>query len=254
VVLGSGPAAFNFFLTNVFDHLWFLWLLWWMVLILAAMTNIFDSIPIGRLSWLGKPWRIAILVIPTAILQSVQGLFAPIVGPDTSIGLIPMPNVFIYYLFFFLMGALIYRSGILDAAPTKGWIAELVIANVVCFPLAIVLLAGRDTGGLLIGGIVQGFYAWLSIFGTIGFFRAKLSGESPVVRYLSDASYFVYIFHIIVVLFFQHLLHSVGVPVGIKLPVVIIATTGILLGIYQIGVRYTFIGTLLNGKKVRYAK
>jgi peptidoglycan/LPS O-acetylase OafA/YrhL len=253
VVLGSGPAAFNFFLTNVFDHLWFLWLLWWMVLILAAMTNIFDRIPIGRLTWLGKPWRIAILVIPTGILQALQGLFAPIVGPDTSIGLIPMPNVFVYYLFFFLVGALIYRAGILDAAPTKGWIAELVIANVVCFPLAIVLLAGRDTGGLVIGGIVQGFYAWLSIFGLIGFFRAKLSGESPVARYLSDASYFVYIFHIIVVLFFQHLLHSVGLPAGIKLMLVALMTTGILLGVYQLGVRYTFIGTLLNGKKTRNA-
>jgi len=30
-------------------------------------------------------------------------------------------------------------------------------------------------------------------------------------------------------------------------------TTGILLGVYQIGVRYTFIGTLLNGKKTRNA-
>jgi peptidoglycan/LPS O-acetylase OafA/YrhL len=164
-----------------------------------------------------------------------------------------MPNVFVYYLFFFLVGALIYRAGTLDAAPTKGWIAELVIANVVCFPLALVLLAGRDTGGLLIGGFVQGFYAWLSIFGTIGFFRAKLSGESPVARYLSDASYFVYIFHIIVVIFFQHLLHSVGLPVGIKLLVVAFVTTGILLGVYQIAVRYTFIGTLLNGRKTRCA-
>jgi peptidoglycan/LPS O-acetylase OafA/YrhL len=87
----------------------------------------------------------------------------------------------------------------------------------------------------------------------IGFFRAKLSGESPVARYLSDASYFVYIFHIIVVLFFQHLLHSVGLPAGIKLMLVALMTTGILLGVYQLGVRYTFIGTLLNGKKTRNA-
>jgi len=253
LVIGTGPTAFNFFFTNVFDHLWFLWILWWMVLILAAMTSLFDRVPLGAIAWLGKPWRIAILVIPTAILQSFQGLFAPILGPDTSVGLLPMPHVFIYYLFFFVVGALIFKAGTLDAAPTKGWIAELTIATSLCFPLALALLAWRDTGGLVIGGLVQGLYTWLSIFGMIGFFRATLGKESKVARYLSDASYFVYIFHIIVVVFFQHLLHSVGVPVGIKLLTVAVVTTGILLGVYQIAVRYTFIGTLLNGKKTRNA-
>ena len=253
MVIGSGPAAFNFLLTNVVDHLWFLWILWWMVLILAAMTSLFDRVPYGAIAWLGKPWRIAILVIPTAILQSIQGLFEPLVGPDTSIGLLPMPHVFIYYLFFFCIGALIYKAGTMDAAPTKSWIAELIIANVVCFPLALVLLSGRDTGGLLIGGVVQGFYAWLSIFGLIGFFRATLGGESKVLRYLSDASYFVYIFHIIVVLVIQHVLVKIGIPVGIKLLIVALGATGILIGVYQVAVRYTFIGTLLNGKKVRNA-
>lgn len=253
MVIGSGPTAFNFFFTNVFDHLWFLWILWWMVLILAAMTSLFDRVPHGAIAWLGKPWRIAIVVIPTAILQSFQGLFAPVVGPDTSIGLLPMPHVFIYYLFFFVVGALIYKAGTMDAAPTKGWIAELTIATALCFPLALVLLGGRDTGGLLIGGIVQGFYTWLSIFGMIGFFRATLGKESKVARYLSDASYFVYIFHIIVVLVLQHVLVKIGIPVGIKLLIVALGTTGILLGVYQVAVRYTFIGTLLNGKKVRNA-
>ena len=253
LVIGSGPAAFNFLMTNVVDHLWFLWMLWWMVVIFAALAGVFNRIPAGAIAWLGKPWRIAILVIPTAILQSFQGLFAPVIGPDTSIGLLPMPHVFIYYLFFFCIGALIYKAGTMDAAPTKSWIAELTIANAVCFPLALVLLSGRDTGGLLIGGLVQGFYTWLSIFGLIGFFRAKLGGESKVIRYLSDASYFVYIFHIIVVLVPQHVLVKIGIPVGIKLLIVALGATGILIGVYQVAVRYTFIGTLLNGKKVRNA-
>ena len=253
LVIGSSPAAFNFLMTNVVDHLWFLWMLWWMVLILGALAGVFNRIPNGVIAWLGKPWRIAILVIPTAILQSFQGLFAPILGPDTSIGLLPMPHVFIYYLFFFVVGALIYKAGTLDAAATKGWIAELIIANAVCFPLALVLLAGRNTGGLVLGGLVQGFYTWLSIFGLIGFFRATLGGESKVLRYLSDASYFVYIFHIIVVLVIQHVLVKIGIPVGIKLLIVALGATGILIGVYQVAVRYTFIGTLLNGKKVRNA-
>ena len=254
LVIGSGPTAFNFFLTNVFDHLWFLWMLWWMVLILAALAGVVNRIPIGAIAWLGKPWRIAILVIPTAIFQCFQGLFAPSIGPDTSVGLIPMPHVFVYYLFFFMMGALVYRAGLLDAAPKKGWIAELVIANTLCFPISLVLLSGRDTGGLLLGGIVQGLYCWLSIFGLIGFFRTTLGRESPVARYLSDASYFVYILHIVVVLFLQHTLNRIGIPIGIKLILVAFVATGTLLGVYQIGVRYTFIGTLLNGKKVRNAE
>ena len=253
LTFGTGPAAFNPLLTNIFDHLWFLWMLWWMVLILAALATVFNRIPAGAIAWFGKPWRTAILVIPTAIFQSFQGLFAPVVGPDTSIALLPMPHVFVYYLFFFFIGALIYKAGTMDAAPTKSWIAELIIANAVCFPLALVLLSGRDTGGLLIGGVVQGFYAWLSIFGLIGFFRAKLGGESKVLRYLSDASYFVYIFHIIVVLVLQHILVKIGIPVGIKLLIVALGATGILIGVYQVAVRYTFIGTLLNGKKVRNA-
>ena len=51
-------------------------------------------------------WFIPITMVP----QWFMGRLTPGFGPDTSIGIIPQPHVFLYYMIFFGFGALYYDS------------------------------------------------------------------------------------------------------------------------------------------------
>ena len=126
----------------------------------------------------------------------------------------------------------------------------------VSFVLAVApLLAGlclvksQNDGALLAAFSVV--YAWLMIFGFIGFFRAFFSGENARIRYLSDSSYWLYIMHLPLIIFVQLFISSWDMSSILKCLLTCVGTTLILLVSYEWGVRYTCIGTLLNGKRTR---
>jgi peptidoglycan/LPS O-acetylase OafA/YrhL len=89
------------------------------------------------------------------------------------------------------------------------------------------------------------------IFGFIGFFRHFFSGENKFIRYISDSSYWLYIAHLPVIMFVQAWISPWDLPAFPKLLIACALTTLPLLVIYELVIRYTFIGTLLNGKRTR---
>ena len=94
-------------------------------------------------------------------------------------------------------------------------------------------------------------YAWLGIFGLIGFFRRYFSDGKKWVRYLSDSSYWLYIGHLPALAFTGGVVSLMGGPKPLQIIITLILTTGILLLMYHAYVRYTWIGTMLNGKRTR---
>jgi glucans biosynthesis protein C len=76
-----------------------------------------------------------------------------------------------------------------------------------------------------------------------------LANASPVVRYLSDASYWMYIAHLPVVMAMQTLLMPLDLHWSIKLVTVNVATCAVLLLAYRYGVRSSWIGLMLNGRR-----
>lgn len=78
-----------------------------------------------------------------------------------------------------------------------------------------------------------------------------LNGPSRVLRYISDAAYWIYLAHLPLVLSFQYLLTDVDLNPGIKYAAITLSTLAVTLATYEAFVRYTPIGTMLNGKKVR---
>ena len=48
---------------------------------------------------------------------------------------------------------------------------------------------------LAVSAVSETVFAWLSCFGLMGLFRWLLSRPSFIVRYLSDASYWMYLIH-----------------------------------------------------------
>ena len=102
--------------------------------------------------------------------------------------------------------------------------------------------------------LVQVLYTWMMSLGLIGLFRRLLQRESRVVRYLSDSSYWLYVAHLPLVIWVQGLVADWDLPAVPKYLLLCGSVTAFLLLTYEYCVRYTPIGTLLNGKKVRPAR
>ena len=242
-----------------FHHIWFLWNLFLMAMGFAGAVGLgirFQS----RVWWLLLP----LAIVPMYFMK------VPVVGADVGTELIPDSMVFIHYSMFFLFGAFMYQRKI---EMRRSWVHALLPALLVAFPAALyfmapavagqgqvpndydtaVEVAANDAAGWFWGvsSAFQTAFAWLMCAGMIGLFRIVASNNRPWVRYLSDSSYWLYLVHFPVVIGLQRLVVDWPVNVHLKVIMIAVAMTAILLLSYHYCVRYTLIGTLLNGKRVR---
>jgi fucose 4-O-acetylase-like acetyltransferase len=242
-------------------HLWFLWFLILFVLLFAPVAWIVEWLearrPIGSPTWRWPRlamWAIVPLVLLPQLAMEGGGAIQAF-GPDTSIGWVPLPQVFAYYLLFFAFGLLLYgrigSSGfpIVDTVGRRWWL-DLALATAV-FLVALWALGEPARIPEPVGSALQVAYAWLMIFGLMGLFRAVLSVQRYWVRYLSDSAYWVYLTHLTLVIALQAWVRTWDVPPLLKFSLIVLTTCAILLVLYQLVVRYTFIGTMLNGKRTR---
>jgi peptidoglycan/LPS O-acetylase OafA/YrhL len=245
--------------TPVFHHLWFLWFLCWLVVgfaIYAAIANWLNWK--GPSDWLFLSparylWLIPITMIPQWFM------YLPIFGPDTSTGLIPIPQVLLFYAIFFGFGALYYDANDETGRVGRWYWLTLPLAIFLIFPMGLYFL--YDVSGthdsfdqptrLIIANILQVAYAWLMTFGCIGLFRKLMSRESKTMRYLSDASYWLYVTHLPLIIAAQMFVRNWQMPAIAKLILICVIVTGFLLLVYQTLVRYTWLGTFLNGPRKR---
>jgi glucan biosynthesis protein C len=126
----------------------------------------------------------------------------------------------------------------------------LPIALLVVFPLGMALLSTNRVPRLITDALAAAF-AWMMIFGLMGLCRRWLARENPRVRYVSDASYFVYIMHMPVLLILSNTLARFALPRPVKILLLCIVTVGLLLWVYEHGVRYHWLGRWLNGPRER---
>ena len=76
-----------------------------------------------------------------------------------------------------------------------------------------------------------------------------MTRESPRLRYLSDASYWMYLAHLPLCILGQGLIRNWPGPALVKLPLLSVVLILILLLSYQLLVRHTWVGRLLNGPR-----
>lgn len=259
---GAGVAGLLSALMTVpiWHHLWFLWILWWLCLAWlagGAVAKAFGlSLPDHK--W-GRGWRIWLWILPLTILPdlAMRGWGAvPGFGPDTSVGLIPMPHVMAYYGVFFLVGGLtfLWTKG---AAVARPWKAQLLTATLL-FPFALSFgLRLEWVQGFaqihLVATLLEVGFAWLMVFGCIGLFQAWFTEEKRWARYLSDSSYWLYLAHLPLVIGLQGLFIGISIGAAAKSVLVMGISFVLLMISYEWGVRYTVIGRLLNGPRTRKA-
>lgn len=244
----QGHDPVHMLLGDQLMHLWFLWFLCWMVGVFVLVIPLLNRIPQSA-RWkhaVLSPVRMVWLIPLTLLPQLLMGTYTPSFGPDTSSGVLPQPHVLFYYAVFFVFGAMYYEAD--DATGRVGhrWVVALSLALSVCFPMALVTL-----GQPALTALPQVGFTWLMIWGCLGMFRQHLSQPRPAVRYLSDASYWLYLTHLPLVIAGQCFVRSWEVPSGIKWIMIVVAATAGLLVVYEFVVRYTWLGALLNGRKYR---
>ena len=249
----------------VFMHLWFLSFLCWLLAAFACYTLIAARIPFDRIPrWLicspvSLLWLVPLTTVPQLFMSS--GVF----GPDSSIGLLPIPAVLGYYAVFFFFGAVYWEMNDTDARLGRWWKLSLPLALLIVFPIGLDLTDGTlglisssgsaPTHTLLAHGRLakgmQALFAWLMISGCIGLFAHAFSRENRSLRYLSDSSYWLYLTHLPLVIFAQWLIREWPLPAVVKFGLLVVVVFLLLLVSYQFAVRHTVIGRMLNGDRRR---
>lgn len=246
-----------------FHHLWFLWFLCWLNAAFAAVVLLIGHLPSVKLpsALCAAPLCLVWLVPLTLLTQSQMHSdgAVPGFGPDTSAGLLPIPHVLLYYATFFGLGALMLIVRGPGARLGRFWYAMLPIAAAT-LPFGLLFgydhnraseLIADENARRLVSNILQTLYAWLMTLGLLGLFESILSKDRPWVRYLSDSSYWLYLVHLPLIILGQALLLRTDLPPLAEFTLLVITCTAALLVSYQLAVRYTPIGTLLNGKRTR---
>jgi hypothetical protein len=133
---------------------------------------------------------------------------------------------------------------IIAAVVAIGLAVGVVIAIVTCILLTSALKALPNEHRQ-----VESWQVWIMTFGLMGLFRKFLVRENKTMRYLSDSSYWLYLAHMPLIFVAQAVVRSWPLTALVKFILVCGFVTGFLLFTYQIFVRYTWLGTLLNGRR-----
>ena len=260
LMLGAGAQeakprpllALWLFLTQMplFSHLWFLWFLCWMVagfVVCAWIANRIGWKP-GPRRWPTSSLRYLWLVPLTWVPAWFMGRDMPNFGPDTSSSILPPPHLLAYYAIFFGFGALYYESEDHEGRLGRRWWLALPIALIIVYPLGLaVTYGGAKLRGVAI--LLQVIYVWMMSFAMIGLFRRFMSEQRPWVRYLSDASYWMYVAHLPLVVAAQLWARDWPRAAGVKFALIFAGVFAVLLASYEWLVRPTWVGALLNGRK-----
>lgn len=203
--------------------------------------------------------RHAVTLHGALLLGLVTALtLVPMIGPglETSASLLPPVRILVAYAVFFSFGFILYRhrEHLIPAFGGK-WGRCLALGMAMFVAYFVVLIAQprmQPTTWHLTAILFAGPAMWLLIFGLLGWFVRRLSTPRPMVRYLSDASYWMYLTHLVPITWTSAALARAQLPAAVKFAIVLGVTTAITLATYHWWVRFTRLGVMLNGtRKVR---
>ncbi|MEI6238801.1 MAG: acyltransferase family protein [Planctomycetia bacterium] len=221
--------------TNLFDHLWFLWFLCWLVGAFATVAAM-NLLPSGRHRW----WFVPLSLVPQLFMgQSMSGFF----GPDTSFGLLPMPHLLVFYGCFYFFGAATFAAEGMETRLGARW-PLLLPAALVLFVVGVVTIGVRPAAAVL-----QPAYAWAMSLGLIGLFHRVFAHPSARVAWLADAAYWMYLAHVPLVIAAQIAVRDWPLPGIVKFLLILAAVTTVLLVSYAWCIRPTILGRILNGPR-----
>jgi len=254
---GALPPKRELDLTNVFSltprHLWFI-----AYLLMISLVAIGLWLAIQRAPRLGAAlnrsfsqlmrswWAVPVLAsISAAILSTKAGWVA---GGSASNSLIPAPTLFAYYGFFFLFGWLLSgQSDLVEGLKRGSWL-RLATGALIAVPAFLLFYDNGDfTGNVgtpgvlaeidelrLYGLLTIGVVCWMTLFGIWGVLARYVRKESRVLRYLSDASFWIYLVHIPFLVALQSSLSTTDLSIPVRWGLTVSGTLALAIGTYAL--------------------
>ncbi len=208
-----------------------------------------------------------IMIVPLVLVPALYSVAKPMPTPDMFW---PQAWSFGFYGIFFVLGwHFFYHQEFLDRI--KIWILPMAILVILLFfnysaslPInekieniegltreQLDMVPPGHSWSRFVGAFLGAYLGVFLVFLSLYCSRALLNFQNSVTRYISDASYWVYIIHLPLLLFFQALLTPYSLPLIVKFMASTAAVFIISFASYHWLVRYTWVGSMLNGKKTR---
>lgn len=254
---GAIPPDRQLEFANVFNltprHLWFISYLLVISLVAIGVWLAVQRAPrvgsainrgFGRLlrSW----WAVPVLAsVSAAILVTKTGWVA---GGSEANSLIPTPTLFAYFGFFFAFGWLLSgQANLIEDLKRGAWL-RLGAGALIAVPGFLLFYnngdftgntgipgALADIGALRFYGLFTvGIVCWLTLFGIWGVLARYVRKESRVLRYLADASFWIYLVHIPFLVALQSTLSTTGLPMPARWGLAVSGTLALALGTYAL--------------------
>jgi fucose 4-O-acetylase-like acetyltransferase len=247
-------------------HLWFLEYLLLMLLVYGLVR--WWSARAGRgpsrlpvRKWfeaaLQSRWGPLLLAIPTTVLLWISrqrlGIDAVL---DRHNSFIPDPVKFLHHASFFVVGAGLYRLRH-SLLPRLARVGPVYLLLSIPIFIGRAYLLGRDWTTPLAGppmlaqAVLGALLGWLIVLGFIGLFLRLFRQAHPLISYLADSSYWIYLVHMPVIGLLQVDLYRIPGHALWKFPIVWALTLALGFASYQTLVRYTTLGVWLHGRRER---
>jgi len=265
LMLAAGmPLAFGGVTLAAFPlmHLWFLYLLLGFYVALAVLHAVVRRVPgsaalgdrIAQL--LLQPWTVVLLAAPACAalyLQPYWVMWFGVPTPDTS--LLPNRPALVAYGLAFAFGWLVQVRPDALATWARRWPAHLAVAlacTVFCLWKAgitpLLMPVPQGTTKLLFAAAYS-LGAWCWALGLVGAAQRFLDRPHAARRYLADASYWIYLVHLPLVIALQKFVAPLAWPWPVKFVAILVAAFAVMLATYALFVRRTFVGAVLNGRR-----
>lgn len=245
------------------SHLWFLYYL--------AMLTTFVLITRGFLAATGS-WHRAMMRRADALVASLANSTGSLVilavptaaalwfmrgwGMDTpDRSLVPYPPALAIYGGFFVIGWMVCRQRDLIAQFARLRALRWIMAGIGIIGILLLGDIERDpahpgyVGAHIAYALSYALTMWSLIFLTIGVFQKLCARPNAFVRYVADSSYWMYLVHLPVVLWLQVAVAELSLHWSLKLAFISTVAIAFSLVTYDLFVRSTFIGWLLNGRR-----
>ncbi|WP_406694139.1 acyltransferase family protein [Singulisphaera sp. Ch08] len=204
--------------------------------------------------WLSSSWRPLLFAIPTTLIFLVDS--------DTMLRVdnVIVPNLFrlLHYTFFFAVGGWIskVREPKQRLIPQSGlYLALSLVLFAGMLPLLLQHAASPLQGPLrVVFCMLAALFSWLTVFGGLGVLLRVVQARGTTMRFLSEASFWIYIIHVPIVVLIQVLLLPLAWPAPIKF--LLVSTVAIVLSVlsYESIVRRSVVGEIVNGARKRTTK
>jgi glucan biosynthesis protein C len=243
------------FLPQTTFHLWFLY-----YLMFITATSVLLGLLLKKAKkltqWITKSFNFIIqsTIIRILFFSSLTFLMLTFLGVsmvDASVSFIPELKPFVFFLFFYLVGWILFKSKhFLESMIRYDWtctILAIITATIQGLLIKNLNLEPNSNSWILI--FLSSITVWLFAFGITGLFIRYGSNYSVRMRYISDSSYWVYLIHLPLTAIIPAFIWKLPFPAIVKFLIVLSLTTFICFVSYHYLVRNTFIGKFLNGKK-----